>query len=147
MIAVILCSSPVSWRLVPAPNTGSSSSLPCPQNLSGLFAFSGLSGYGANSYLVTRRKKMKTMTASVASKEFGRYLDAVQREPIVVTKKNRAVAVTVSIQDWEELLQHRIEQGITQGLRDVDAGRFEVMNDASTARRIAAFKVRNSTAT
>lgn len=90
---------------------------------------------------------MKTMTASVASKEFGRYLDAVQRGPIVVTKKNRAVAVTVSIQDWEELLQHRIEQGITQGLRDVDAGRFEVMNDASTARRIAAFKVRNSTAT
>ena len=89
---------------------------------------------------------MKTMTASVASKEFGRYLDAVQREPIVVTKKNRAVAVTVSVQDWEELLQHLIVQGITQGLTDVDAGRFDVMNDASTARRIAAFKARNSSA-
>ena len=89
---------------------------------------------------------MKTMTASVASKEFGRYLDAVQREPIVVTKKNRAVAVTVSVQDWEELLQHRIEQGITQGLSDVDAGRFEVMSDATTARRLTAFKARNSTA-
>lgn len=89
---------------------------------------------------------MKTMTASVASKEFGRYLDAVQREPIVVTKKNRAVAVTVSVQDWEELLQYRIEQGITQGLADVDAGRFEVMNDASTARRLTVFKARNSTA-
>ena len=96
--------------------------------------------------LHTRPMTMKTMTASVASKEFGRYLDAVQREPIVVTKKNRAVAVTVSVQDWEELLQHRIEQGITQGLTDVDAGRFDVMDDASTARRIAAFKARNSTA-
>jgi len=40
---------------------------------------------------------MKTMTASVASKEFGRYLDAVQREPVVVTEKNRPVAVTVSL--------------------------------------------------
>lgn len=88
---------------------------------------------------------MKTITASVASKEFGRFLDAVQREPVVVTKKNRAVAVTVSVQDWEELLQHRLKQGIIQGLTDVDSGRFEVMNDASTARRIAAFKARNST--
>lgn len=89
---------------------------------------------------------MKTITASVASKEFGRFLDAVQREPVVVTKKNRAVAVTVSVQDWEELLQHRLKQGIIQGLTDVDSGRFEVMNDTSTARRIAAFKARNSTA-
>ena len=89
---------------------------------------------------------LKTITASVASKEFGRFLDAVQREPVVVTKKNRAVAVTVSVQDWEELLQHRLKQGIIQGLTDVDSGRFEVMNDTSTARRIAAFKARNSTA-
>ena len=71
------------------------------------------------------------MTASVASKEFGRYLDAVQRQPAVVTKKNRAVAVTVSVQDWEELLQHRVAQGIAQGLADVDAGRFEVMSDTN----------------
>ena len=52
---------------------------------------------------------MKTMTASVASKEFGRYLDAAQREPVIVTKKNRPVAVTVSFQDWEELTKLRME--------------------------------------
>lgn len=46
---------------------------------------------------------MKTMAATAASKEFGRYLDTAQREPVLVAKKNRPVAVTVSIQDWDML--------------------------------------------
>ena len=90
---------------------------------------------------------MKTMTASVASKEFGRYLDAAQREPVIVTKKNRPVAVTVSFQDWEELTTLRIERGLAQGLDDIENGRFEEVNDASTAARIARFKDRNTSAT
>jgi len=89
---------------------------------------------------------MKTMTASVASKEFGRYLDTAQREPVIVTKKNRPVAVTVSFQDWEELTTLRIERGLTQGLDDIENGRFEEVNDASTAARIARFKDRNTSA-
>lgn len=87
---------------------------------------------------------MKTMTASVASKEFGRYLDAAQREPVIVTKKNRPVAVTVSFQDWEELTKIRIERGLAQGLDDIENGRFEEVSDASTAARLARFKDRNS---
>lgn len=89
---------------------------------------------------------MKTMTASVASKEFGRYLNAAQREPVIVTKKNRPVAVTVSFQDWEELTQLRIERGLAQGLDDIENGRFEEVSDASTAARLARFKDRNSSA-
>lgn len=89
---------------------------------------------------------MKTMTASVASKEFGRYLDTAQREPVIVTKKNRPVAVTVSFQDWEELTTLRIERGLAQGLGDIENGRFEEVSDASTAARIARFKDRNSSA-
>jgi prevent-host-death family protein len=89
---------------------------------------------------------MKTMTASVASKEFGRYLETAQREPVIVTKKNRPVAVTVSFQDWEELTKLRIERGLTQGLGDIGNGRFEEVSDASTAARIARFKDRNSSA-
>ena len=89
---------------------------------------------------------MKTMTASVASKEFGRYLDTAQREPVIVTKKNRPVAVTVSFQDWEELTKLRIERGLTQLLGDIENGRFEEVSDASTAARIARFKDRNSSA-
>jgi prevent-host-death family protein len=85
---------------------------------------------------------MKTMTASAASKEFGRYLDAAQREPVIVTKQNRPVAVTVSFQDWEELTKLRIERGISQGLEDVEHGRFEDMGDANTAARLARFKGR-----
>ena len=80
------------------------------------------------------------MTASVASKEFGRYLDAAQREPVIVTKKGRPVVVTFSLQDWEELTQLRIEHRITQGLADLEARRFEEMNDTSTAARLARFR-------
>ena len=83
---------------------------------------------------------MKTMTASVASKEFGRYLDAAQREPVIVTKKSRPVAVTVSFQDWEELTRFRLERGLSHGIDDVENGRFEEVNDASTAARLARFK-------
>ena len=87
---------------------------------------------------------MKTMTASVASKEFGRYLDTAQREPVIVTKQNRPVAVTVSFQDWEELTKLRIERGLAQGLDDIENGRFEEISDVSTAARLARFKDRNS---
>ena len=86
---------------------------------------------------------MKTMTASVASKEFGRYLDAAQREPVIVTKQNRPVAVTVSFQDWEELTKLRIERGISLGLEDLKHGRFEEISDANTVARLSRFKKRN----
>ncbi len=89
---------------------------------------------------------MKTMTASIASKEFGRYLDAAQREPVIVTRQNRPVAVTVSFQDWEELTTLRIESGLSQGLGDLKQGNFEEMTEESTARRIARFKERNNSA-
>lgn len=89
---------------------------------------------------------MKTMTASIASKEFGRYLDTAQREPVIVTKQNRPVAVTVSFQDWEELTKLRIERGLSQGLDDLEHGRFEEMGDANTAARLAHFKDRSNSA-
>lgn len=87
---------------------------------------------------------MKTMAASVASKEFGRYLDAAQREPVIVTKKNRPVAVTVSMQDWEELTSFRAEHGIAKGLADIEAGRYEIVNSATTSARLERFKLRNA---
>ena len=86
---------------------------------------------------------MKTMTASVASKEFGRYLDAAQREPVIVTKQNRPVAVTVSFQDWEDLTKLRIERGLSLGLEDLEHGRFKEINDTSTSARLTRFKKRN----
>jgi len=87
---------------------------------------------------------MKTMTASVASKEFGRFLDTAQREPVVVTKQNRPVAVTVSAHDWNILQQLLIERGITDGLADIEANRAEELTEATTEHRIARFKERSN---
>lgn len=42
---------------------------------------------------------MKVMTAREAKNHFGEFLDAAQREPVVITKNNRPVGIMVSIQD------------------------------------------------
>lgn len=89
---------------------------------------------------------MKTMSATVASKEFGRFIDTAQREPVLLTKKGRPVAVTVSVADWEELTALRIERGIAAGLADVVAGRVTELTDASIEERLARFRARNSEA-
>jgi prevent-host-death family protein len=89
---------------------------------------------------------MKTMSATIASKEFGRFIDAAQREPVLLTKKDRPVAVTVSVADWEELTALRIERGITAGLADVETERVTELTDASIEERLARFRARNSDA-
>ena len=85
---------------------------------------------------------MKTMSATVASKEFGRFIDAAQREPVLLTKKDRPVAVTVSVADWEELVFLRIDRGIAAGLEDLEAGRVRELTDASAEERLARFQAR-----
>lgn len=47
---------------------------------------------------------MKTMTAVEAKTHFGKFLDAAQRGPVIVTKKNRAVGVMFSMQDLEDTI-------------------------------------------
>lgn len=89
---------------------------------------------------------MKTMSATAASKEFGRFIDAAQREPVLLTKKDRPVAVTVSVADWEELLSMRIERGIAAGLADVAAGRVVEMTDAALEQRLVRFRTRSAEA-
>ena len=89
---------------------------------------------------------MKTMSATAASKEFGRFIDAAQREPVLLTKKDRPVAVTVSVADWEELLSLRIERGIAAGLADVAAGQVVEMTDAALEQRLARFRTRSAKA-
>ncbi|NEY92043.1 type II toxin-antitoxin system Phd/YefM family antitoxin [Tabrizicola oligotrophica] len=85
---------------------------------------------------------MKTMSATLASKEFGRFIDAAQREPVLLTKKDRPVAVTVSVADWEELVALRIERGVAAGLADVAEGRVTEMSDDAMEQRLARFRNR-----
>lgn len=86
---------------------------------------------------------MKTMSATLASKEFGRFIDAAQREPVLLTKKDRPVAVTVSVADWEELIALRIEYGIAAALADVAEGRVTEMTDEAIEQRLARFRTRH----
>ena len=43
------------------------------------------------------------MTAADAKNSFGQFLDTIQREPVIVTKKNRSVGMMLSMQDVEAL--------------------------------------------
>jgi len=47
---------------------------------------------------------VKTMTAHDAKTHFGDFLDAMQREPVIVTKNNRPVGIMLSIDDAAETL-------------------------------------------
>jgi len=86
---------------------------------------------------------MKTMTASAASKEFGLYIDTAQHEPVLITKQNRPVAITMSIQQVERLFKGQVEAGIARGLEDVAAGRFSKMTPTHLETMRAKFKASN----
>ena len=46
---------------------------------------------------------MKTLAAKEAKNAFGRMLDAVQREPVTIEKHGRAVAVILSLEEYQRL--------------------------------------------
>ncbi len=46
---------------------------------------------------------MKSMTATKAKYEFGRLLDAAQREPVTIEKNGRPVAVMLCLEEYERL--------------------------------------------
>jgi len=47
---------------------------------------------------------MKTMSARDAKNRFGEFLDTARREPVVVTKNDRPVAIMISIEDAADTL-------------------------------------------
>ncbi len=47
---------------------------------------------------------MKTISAREAKTHFGELLDAMQREPVMVTKNNRPVGIMISIKDASDTL-------------------------------------------
>ena len=47
---------------------------------------------------------MKTITAAAAKGAFGKFLDMARREPVLVTKNNRAVGVFMSMEDIEDTI-------------------------------------------
>lgn len=83
---------------------------------------------------------MKEISSTKAKTHFGALLDMAQREPVTIHKKGRAVAVVLSIQDFEEheamklqLLQQAIDEGLASGLSDrsMDDLMTEAENEAA----------------
>lgn len=48
---------------------------------------------------------MKRETATVAKTHFGKLLDDARKEPVVITKSNRPVAIMMAYEDYEALQQ------------------------------------------
>lgn len=78
---------------------------------------------------------MKTMSAKEAKNSFGVFLDSAQREPVVITKRDRPVGVMFSMNDvpamidFADSMRGKIGAGIQAGLDDVKAGRVFEAND------------------
>lgn len=65
---------------------------------------------------------MDTMTAAEAKTNFGALLDKAQREPVTISKNGRPVAVVMSVSDYEEQQQRKLDllrQEVNKGLEDL----------------------------
>ena len=67
---------------------------------------------------------MKTMTAVEAKNAFGRFLEAVHREPVAVTKNNREIAAMFSMEDIHSLASAFLAVPLKE---EVEAGRLNVI--------------------
>jgi prevent-host-death family protein len=72
---------------------------------------------------------MKTISAKDAKNSFGSFLDSAQREPVMITKRDRPIGIFFSMQDVKALIhvsegfKKDIQTGILSGIADAEAGR------------------------
>ncbi len=71
---------------------------------------------------------MKVMSAKDAKNSFGTFLDTAQREPVVVTKRDRPVGVLLCADDFSAMeefvdsMRETVKQGVMTGLREAKSG-------------------------
>ncbi len=53
---------------------------------------------------------MRSMSARDAKARFGQLLDAARREPVTIEKHGRAVAVVMSIEDFDDIEAMKLER-------------------------------------
>lgn len=53
---------------------------------------------------------MKTVSATEAKQTFAAVIDKAQREPVIIRKQNRDVAVIMSIEDYQRLTQANLQE-------------------------------------
>jgi hypothetical protein len=89
---------------------------------------------------------MKTISAKEAKNSFGSFSDSAQKEPVMITQRDRPLGIFFSIPDVETLIQVNeafkkdIHTGIISGIADAEAGRVtecnqEHINDLKTKLR------------
>ena len=77
---------------------------------------------------------MKTISSKEAKNSFGAFLDSAQREPVMVTKRDRPVGMFFSMHDLNTLLnvgdafKKEIYEKVATGIDDADAGRVRECN-------------------
>ena len=78
---------------------------------------------------------MKTMSSREAQNAFGTFLDTAQREPVMVTRRNRPVGVMLSMDnlpaifELADTMRETIRNGVKAGLADAEAGRMHELTD------------------
>ncbi|MEO5655473.1 MAG: type II toxin-antitoxin system Phd/YefM family antitoxin [Nitrosospira sp.] len=65
---------------------------------------------------------MKAIAAKEAKNNFGEMLDTVQREPIIIEKHGRAVAVVMSAQKYQQMKLERLREKLAVGDGQLDRG-------------------------
>ena len=53
---------------------------------------------------------MKTVSATEAKQRFAAVIDAAQREPVIIRRQNRDVAVVLSAEEYERIRRANIEE-------------------------------------
>ena len=88
---------------------------------------------------ITGAMNMKTISSKEAQNSFGAFLDAAQREPIMVTRRNRPVGVMLSMENLPAIfeladsMRKTIKAGVEAGLTDAKAGRGQELTDGYIA--------------
>lgn len=78
---------------------------------------------------------MKTISSKEAQNSFGAFLDTAQREPVMVTRRNRPVGVMLSMENLPAIfeladsMRETIRNGVKAGLADAKAGRGQELTD------------------
>ena len=70
--------------------------------------------YGQIVYFVYNVRKgakaMQIVSATEAKQSFGAVIDKAQREPVIIRKQNRDVAVIMSIEDYQRITRINIQE-------------------------------------
>ena len=90
------------------------------------------------SVVITTANDMTTLAAGEAKRHFGRMIDTSQREPVVIEKHGRPVAVVVSKHEYDKMQEQLAEARAwkeTEYLLSTDANREALMESIAQHER------------